>query len=117
MEAESLRVLEFWCTHQRPTDCTGRIMYIEIQGIHRYGEEEDKWFFFGRERALILLPDGPMEGWKAPSMDFAFGTWDTQHRKGAVMMHKNGSFFTAPMTEREIFERAYPTAKKRPRRR
>ena len=98
-----LGVVEFWASQRRETDSYGGVLFIEIQGLH--GHSNNKWFFWGREKAVVLNSRGMQPQHKAPTTGYAFGTWDTQDRKGTVTL-KLPTPFSAPVEERDVFNEA-----------
>lgn len=103
-KVSKLGVVDFWACQCREADSLGIIIHVEIQGLHRHSD--NKWFFWGREKAVVLNNNGSQQ---PPSLTHAkgyvFGTWDTQHRRGTVTL-KLPTPFSPPVEEQDVFDEA-----------
>ena len=98
LTAPQLRVIEFWGEYYTPEKAKfGDSLPIEIEGIHRADRDGRAFYFWGR-RKQITSGDKWVPIWKSQYVDFAFGKWDTYHRRGQIQFAE-ASLFQNPMAE------------------
>lgn len=93
-----LQVIDFWGQQKfQPGARSGASLSIEIEGIHRAGDNGREWFFWGRRKQTY----SGVPNWKSIYISFAFGRWNTYHRRGIIRFGQ-ASFFVSPITAEEM---------------
>lgn len=89
-----LKVVEFWSEEVTENSRSGSALNIEIEGLHKAGDDGREWFFWGKLRQI----DTRKVRHEGKVVCFVVGRWNTYHRRGKIKFSET-SFFVSPLTQ------------------